>query len=125
MDSFECPICFIEFNSEDIIITICNHKFCKFCYSKIIRCALCRCIFDNIITSETYNNDINIPNETYNNDINIPYDIDVIIYIYNIITYSSNNIGLSIKIFKLLILLFLILEIILLLFIIKIILFSL
>ena len=41
----ECPICFETISKKSLVITTCGHKFCKSCYYRIDRCALCRAPF--------------------------------------------------------------------------------
>jgi hypothetical protein len=59
----ECPICYEDLNEKDLKTVECGHKFCKYCISRITKCALCRCEFTNKNT--TNNNTTN--NNYYNN----------------------------------------------------------
>ena len=64
----ECPICLTDQKKFDILITNCNHSFCKDCVMKSISvsknahkslsCALCRCNVNTLETKnvEEYNN---------------------------------------------------------------------
>ena len=64
----ECPICLTDQKKFDILITNCNHSFCKDCVTKSIymcktarkplSCALCRCNVNTLETKnvEEYNN---------------------------------------------------------------------
>ena len=38
----ECPVCFGRLNRENLAITSCGHKYCKECFARLDKCAVCR-----------------------------------------------------------------------------------
>lgn len=41
-----CPICFLEYNKDTIVVTKCYHHLCNECYKRIDKCHLCRQVFE-------------------------------------------------------------------------------
>ena len=96
MTSVECPICYEDFNENDLKIVECGHKFCEYCISRITKCALCRCEFTNknknniIINNNINNNNNNNINHNINNNINHNINNNINNNIYNYINSNIN-----------------------------------
>jgi len=40
--TIECPVCLNVIEVDNLSVTVCGHKYCKTCVSKLDKCAICR-----------------------------------------------------------------------------------
>jgi hypothetical protein len=50
-EKHDCPVCFLEIDSERLFIPDCYHFICSQCASQCERCPICRCSIDPLLTT--------------------------------------------------------------------------